>query len=84
MSHEAVAVLEIPGEPAAKTRRGRRPAEQKQSEVQVLFYLGERSLEGRDLVLGERNSRPKDLQWSKHSSAMSRSIASRFGRAGLM
>jgi hypothetical protein len=55
MSAEAAAVLEKPGEPAAKPRRGRRPAEQKQqSEVQVLFYLGERSQEGRDLVLGER------------------------------
>jgi hypothetical protein len=45
----------MPGGPAAKARRGRRPAEQQQqSEVQVLFYLGERSQESRDLVLGER------------------------------
>ena len=55
MSVDAVAVLEIPSEPAAKAGRGRRPAEQKQqSEVQVLFYLGERSQESPDLVLGER------------------------------
>jgi hypothetical protein len=55
MSSEAVAVLDTPSEPAAKARRGRRPAEQKQqSDVQVLFYLGERSQDGRDLVLGER------------------------------
>jgi hypothetical protein len=55
MSSEAVAVLDMPNEPAAKPRRGRRPAEQKQqSEVQVLFYLGERSQENRDLVLGSR------------------------------
>jgi hypothetical protein len=55
MSAEAVAIFEMPGEPAAKTRRGRRRAEDKQqSEAQVLFYLGERSQEGRDLKLGER------------------------------
>ena len=55
MSAEAVAVLEKPSEPTAKPRRGRRPAEQKQqTEGQVLFYLGERSQEGRDLVLGAR------------------------------
>ena len=55
MSADAVTVLEMPSEPAAKPRRGRRPAEQKeQSEVQVLFYLGERSQEGRDFVLGDR------------------------------
>jgi hypothetical protein len=55
MSAEAVMVLEMPSEPVAKTRRGRRPAEHKQqSEVQVLFYLGEQSQEGRDLVLGAR------------------------------
>ena len=55
MSTEAVAMLEMSSEPAAKARRGRRPAEQKQqTEVQVLFYLGERSEEGRELVLGER------------------------------
>jgi hypothetical protein len=55
MSSEAVAVLDMPSEPAAKARRGRRPAEQKQqSDVQVLFYLGEGSQDSRDLVLGER------------------------------
>jgi hypothetical protein len=55
MSAEGVAVLEMPGEPVVKTRRGRRPAEDKQqSEAQVHFYLGERSQEGRDLKLGER------------------------------
>jgi hypothetical protein len=54
MSAEGVAVLEMPGEPATKTRRGRRPAEDKQSGAQVHFYLGERSQEGRDLKLGER------------------------------
>jgi hypothetical protein len=55
MSAEAVAVLEMPGEPAAKARRGRRTAEEKQQgEVQVHFYLAERAPEGRDLVLGER------------------------------
>jgi hypothetical protein len=55
MSAEAVPVLEMPSESAAKPRRGRRPAEQKQqSDVQVLFYLSEQSQEGRELVLGER------------------------------